>query len=196
MFLIENFPLFSQFPEYPTGCESVSLYMLLKYYNIDVSVEDVVNSLKKGERPHYENDVLYGGNPEREFVGDPTSQKGLGVYEKPIIEVANKYKPGIINISGTSFEKVLELVKKGYPIQVWTSINCLEPKISDFSWIDKKTNEKIMWKQPFHSVVLIGYTKNSVFVADPYYGKVKKYDKLKFEKAFDFFGKRAIYYKK
>ena len=27
---------FCQYPDYPTGCESVSLYMLLNYYGVDV----------------------------------------------------------------------------------------------------------------------------------------------------------------
>lgn len=191
---IENFPTKNQKPDYPTGCESVALYTLLKYYNINVTVDNIIDKLNKGEKPHYEDKIMYGGNPEREFLGDPKRKDGYGVYEKPIEKVANIYKPGIKNISGTDFNDILKLVKKGYPVQVWSSINCLEPKIASHTWIDRKTNKEIKWKQPFHSLVLIGYSKNKVVVSDPYVGAIQEFDKEKFEKAYNFFGKRALYY--
>ena len=192
--LIKNFPVQSQFPEYPTACESVALYTLLKYYNVNVTVDDIINKLKKGEKPHYEEGIMYGGNPEIEFVGNPKNKSGYGVYEKPIENVANTYKKGIKNISGTPFQDILKLVKQGYPVQVWTSIDNLPPKIANFTWIDRKTNKEIIWKQPFHSVVIIGYTKDKVIVSDPHTGSVRRFDKKDFEKAYNFFDKRALYY--
>lgn len=193
---IENFPVKNQYPNYPTGCESVALYTLLKYYDIDVSLDDIIDKLKKGERPHYEGNIMYGGNPEKEFLGNPKDVYSYGVYEKPIAEVANIYKPGIKNITGTSFNEVLKLVSQGYPVQVWSSLKCLEPKIADYTWIDKNTNNIIEWKQPFHSLVLVGYSKDKVVVSDPDVGCIREFDKNKFEKSYNFFGKRAIYYPK
>ena len=192
--LIEDFPVQNQFPDYPVGCESVALYTLLKYHNVDVTIEDIVNNLKKGERPHYEGETMYGGDPEIEFLGDPKDVYSYGVYEKPIEEVANKFKSGIKNISGTSFKDILELVKNGYPVQVWSSINCLEPKYANHSWIDRRTNKEIKWKQPFHSLVVIGYSNDKVVVSDPDSGSIREFDRQKFENAYNFFGKRALYY--
>ena len=137
---------------------------------------------------------MYGGNPEREFIGDPKDKYSYGVYEKPISEVANKFKKGIKNISGTSFNNVLKLIKKGYPIQVWSSIDCQKPKYANYTWIDHQTGKKIKWKQPFHSVVVIGYSKEKVVVADPHSGSTREYDIKDFRKAYNFFGKRALYY--
>lgn len=194
--LIEEFPVQNQFPDYPVGCESVALYTLLKYHNVDVTIEDIVNNLKKGERPHYEGETMYGGDPEIEFLGDPRDVYSYGVYEKPIEEIANKFKSGIKNISGTSFEDILKLVKKGYPVQVWSSINCLEPKYANHSWIDRRTNKEIKWKQPFHSLVVIGYSNDRVVVSDPDSGSIREFDRQKFENAYNFFDKRALYYEK
>ncbi len=191
---IENFPVKNQFPDYPTGCESVALYTLLKYYNVDVTVDDIIDKLKKGERPHYEGETMYGGNPEIEFLGDPRDIYSYGVCDKPIEEVANMYKPDIKNISGTSLDDILKLVKQGYPVQVWSSINCLEPKIANYTWIDRRTGESIGWKQPFHSLVLIGYSNDKVVVSDPDAGCIREFDRNKFEQAYNFFGKRALYY--
>ena len=192
--LIDNFPVQNQFPDYPVGCESVALYTLLKYYNVGVTIDDIVNNLKKGEKPHYEGNTMYGGDPEIEFLGDPKDIYSYGVYEKPIEEVANKFKPGIKNISGTPLEDVLKLVKKGYPVQVWSSINCLEPKYANHTWIDRRTNKEIKWKQPFHSLVVIGYSNDKVVVSDPDSGGVREFNRQKFENAYNFFGKRSLYY--
>lgn len=191
---IDDFPAINQFPDYPVGCESVALYTLLKYYNVDVTVDDIIQKLKKGERPHYEGNIMYGGNPEIEFLGDPKDVYSYGVYEKPIEEIANTYKPGIKNISGTALDDILKLIKEGYPVQVWSSIDCLEPKLANYTWIDRRTNEKIQWKQPFHSLVLVGYSNDKVLVSDPDVGCIREFDRNKFENAYNFFGRRALYY--
>ena len=59
--------IYSQFPKYPTGCESVALYLLLRYNGIDASIESIIDKLKKGELPYENAGVVYGGNPEIEL---------------------------------------------------------------------------------------------------------------------------------
>ena len=70
-FYITNFPFINQYPDYPTGCESVSLTMLLNYYGILVTPDNVISSIVKGNLPYTKNGITYGGNPETEFVGNP-----------------------------------------------------------------------------------------------------------------------------
>ena len=43
-------------------------------------------------------------------------------------------------------------------------------------------------------MVIIGYNYDKVIIADPYYGKIKYYSKKQFEKIYNKYGKRAIYY--
>ncbi len=191
---IDNFPTYNQFPNYPNGCESIALYTLLKYYKVNVTPEQIVNTLRMGEGPHYENGVLYGGNPEVEFVGDPRDARGYGVYEGPIIDVASKFKAGIINYSGSSFDSVLELVKNGIPVQVWASIDLKDTKVC-VSWKEKNTGIKISWICDLHSMVITGFNSSTVYVSDPYHGSIKGYDRAQFERMYNLFGKRAIYYK-
>lgn len=191
---IKNFPVINQYPKYPVGCESVALCTLLKYYGVDVTVEDIIDNLKKGERPHFEGEEMFGGDPEREFLGDPKDVYSYGVFENPIIEVANKFKPGIKDGKGMDFLEVLNLVKKGYPVQVWASIDAKNPSISDKSWIDRKTGNKILWKKPEHSLVVIGYSKDKVVVSDPDKGCIRELDRNAFQEAYNFFQKRALYY--
>lgn len=194
-YMIPNFPTYNQYPQYPNGCESIALYVLLKYYGVSVSPNEIVDKLKKGDGPHLENGKLYGGNPEVEFVGDPRAKNGYGVFQKPIIDVANQFKEGIIDYSGHSLNQVLELVKENIPVQVWASIRLQDTRVST-SWIYKPTGEKISWLHNLHSMVIIGFNSKSVYVSDPYTGKVEEYDRRQFEKIYNLFGKRAIYYEK
>ena len=192
-YLINDFPTYNQFPNYPNGCESVSLYLLLKYYNVDVTVEEIVEKLKKGDAPYRKNGTLYGGDPEIEFVGDPRLKSGYGVYEKPIIEVANHFKSGIKNITGSNLDDVLKIVSNGKPVQVWASINLRNTYICA-KWKSTSTNRYVEWKCGLHSLVIIGYTYDKIITSDPYTGKIEYYSKTQFEKIYNTYGKRAIYY--
>lgn len=194
-FIITDFPTYQQFPNYPNGCESVSLYLMLKYYGIDVTVEEIVEKLKKGDAPYRKKGVLYGGDPEVEFVGDPRLKSGYGVFQKPIIDVANYYKKGIIDLTGTSLSDVLEKVSKGKPVQVWASINLKNTYICA-KWLSTSTNRYVEWKCGLHSLIIIGYTYDNIVTSDPYTGKIEYYKKSQFEKMYNEYGKRAIYYEK
>ena len=193
IYMIQNFPVYNQYPNYPNGCESIALYNLLRYYNINVTPEEIVEKLKKGDGPYWLEDTLYGGNPEIEFVGDPRDIHGYGVYQKPILEVANTFKPGMIDYTGHSLNEVLELVKNEIPVQVWVSINLRDTSICTH-WIYSPTGETINWICDLHSVVIVGYTNTSVFVSDSYTGTIEEYNRSQFEKMYNLFGKRALYY--
>jgi len=190
---IPNFPTYDQRTYYPNGCESISLYLLLKYNGVEVSPETIVATLKKGDTPHMEGNVKYGGDPEIEFVGNPKDKSGYGVFEDPIIDVANQFKPGIKKITGTSLDGVLEIVKQGYPVQVWASSYQRTPAKCN-TWIHKESGKTITWYCNFHSLVVIGYANNKIIVSDPLTGTIVRYDRKKFEAAYNFYGRRAIYY--
>lgn len=62
------------------------------------------------------------------------------------------------------------------------------------SWIYKPTGEKINWLAPLHAVVIIGYTDNEVIVSDSLYSNIYYRNKNTFEKIYNAYGKRALYY--
>lgn len=192
-FYISNVPFINQYPNYPTGCESVALTILLNYYGVAVTPDDIIAKLPKGDVPTQKNGKMYGGNPEKEFVGNPYSLNAYGVYEKPIAEVANQYKSGIKIATGTEFSKILEIVKTGRPVLVWTSMNLSVSYISK-SWIYEPTGETIYWKANEHAVVIIGYTEDKVIISDPINGKVKYQSKTIFNERYNYYGKKALYY--
>lgn len=191
--LYANFPTFNQFPNYPTGCESVALYLLLHYHGVNVNVEEIVSSLKKGPLPYENNGQKLGGNPEVEFIGDPKTKYSYGVYNQPIAEVANQYKGGVISKFGLEFKEVLKLVEDKHPVMVWTTINLSKPFIST-TWVDFKTGAKIQWISGEHALVIFDIEDSQVVVSDPYTGTIRQLDKKIFESRYNYLGKRAIYY--
>ena len=193
-FVIDGVSKINQYTEgYPTGCESAALTILLRYYGLNINVSDVVNRLPKGSLPYTENGIRYGGNPYVEFVGHPNSSSSYGVYEKPIISVAESFKPGIIDGRGMKLDDVLKVVSEGRPVLVWVSMNMAVPYIST-SWTYKPTGEKISWMANEHALVIVGYNQNNVVVSDSLYGSIKYYNRNVFESRYNTYGKRAVYY--
>ena len=193
-YMIKNVKTINQYAiGYPTGCESAALTILLNYYGENVSVKDVVEVLKKGDLPHTENGVRYGGNPYLEFIGHPANPNAYGVYDEPIVDVANHFKPGIINGKGMSLNEILELVRQDKPVVVWNTMNLAVPYINQ-SWIYKPTGETIKWLTSLHALVVIGYNDSQVIVSDSLNGKVRYFDRKTFESRYNAFGKRALYY--
>lgn len=190
--IIDNIITFNQNPNYPTGCESVSLYILLRYYGVNISVDDIISNLKKGDLPHFENGKFYGANPEEEFVGNPLSSHAYGVYNYPIRDVASLYKDGVKTETGLDFDEVLKLIDEDRPVIVWATINMIEPYISS-TWLDKNNNE-VNWIANEHALVVIGYNKDNIIVSDSYTGSIRYYDKDLFISRYNYLGKRAVWY--
>ena len=190
---IENEITYSQFPNYPTGCESVALYILLKYNGIETTPDEIINRLKKGDLPYKIEDEMYGGNPELEFVGDPRNDYSYGVFNTPIAEVANTFKDNVQNREGMELDELLNIVSEKRPVMVWTTINNLSSRISAI-WIYRPTGEKIYWKENEHAVVIIGYNDEQVIVSDPYTGRITRYNRNIFRENYNYMGKRAVYY--
>ncbi len=185
--------VYNQFPNYPTGCESVALYLLLKYNGVSTTVDDIVDNLKKGDMPYLVGSTYYGSDPEEVFVGDPRSSYSYGVYNKPLVEVANMYKSGINSRIGLGFDDMLSLVKGNKPVLVWVSINLNKSYVSS-TWVDKDSGRTIKWLAGEHAVVVIGYDSENVIVSDPYTGSIRYFNKEVFKDRYNYFGRRAMYY--
>ena len=115
-------PVYCQHPDYPNGCESAALYMLLRFYGVDAAMEDIVTVLPQGPVPYVENGVRYGANPEREFVGDPGRSDSYGVYNEPIRDVAEHFRAGAKTKTGASTDDIIDVLKTGNPVIAWYTI--------------------------------------------------------------------------
>lgn len=186
---------FSQHPDYPTGCESAALYILLHYYSVDVTMEQIVDALPKGPKPYYVSDVMYGANPEREFVGDPRDSSSYGVFNRPIASTANLFRSGAVTKTGASLSEVLALLNEGSPVLVWYTTNPEGGIVYRRQWYDYETGELIRWPGGEHAVVVCGHDDVNITYRDPNTGGSRTMEQAEFQKIFDELGGRIVYYK-
>lgn len=189
---LKDVPIISQLPNLPTGCEATAATMLLQWAGCNITKEDIANELPKGAKPYTnENGILIGGNPNNEFIGDPFSSSGFGVYHKPIYNIIEKYLPNnALDLTGKSFNEIFNSIKNNRPVIVWATIDNKTPRINS-TWYDINGNE-VVWKTPEHAMVLVGYTKSHVIVNDPLKGEQVYYDLPKFKSNWEYMGKQAV----
>ncbi len=187
---------YSQYPDYPTGCEITALYILLKYYDVDVTMEELVEALPKGSLPWYdENGVRYGANPARQFVGDPRYEDSYGVFNEPIKETAEQFKTGAIAKTGATLEDIKEIISSGNPVIAWYTTN-IEAGIKYYQeWLDIDTGETVTWPAYEHAVVIYGFDEsNNIMYRDPGTGSSAAVGWDTFKEAFEELGGMIVYY--
>ena len=185
---------FCQYPDYPTGCESVSLYMLLKYYGVDVTVDQIYDLLPMGAQPYDdENGVRHGANPEREFVGDPRSEYSYGVFNEPIAKVAEQFMPGAQTKTGAAVDEIRAILDTGNPVLVWYVSAPMRDIMYRWSWLDEN-GETVSWPGGEHAVVICGYDDASITYRDPNAGTTVVIDDATFARSFAELGGRIVYY--
>ena len=178
----------------PNGCELYSLAILLHYNGVDVDPLKLCKEVPKEKAPYWSGGKKVGGNPNRAFLGEPTSYSGWGIWKDGIIPLANKHKKGIVDLSGKSLDEVLKVVSEGHAVQTWITIGNANYQAYSATWTDTKTGATLKWKHNNHSVCIVGYTKNKIIVSDPLAGSFKAYDRTIFEKNYNWHGKQALCY--
>lgn len=184
-------PFINQKPELPRGCEVTSLAMLLNYGGVQVSKMELAERIAKV--PYETNG--FKGDMNKGFLGDMYSfqKPGLGVYVDPIYSLANQYLPGkIVNLTGHPFEKLYEMIDKGSP--VWVITNAQFKKLSEDQFrIYQTKNGPMSVTYQQHSVLITGYTSDSIYINDPLAEtKNRVVDRKQFEESWVQMGSQAI----
>jgi len=191
-----KFPTYNQNPKYPTGCETVALYILLNYYKVSVSIDTLINELDKAPISIINEDTgeICVSDPSKVFLGDPTTSKNSrGVYTAPIQKLANKYKEGAIAKVGLDFSEVEALVNSGRPVVAWTTINLGNSNVVLLG-NSCETGEQLYWHTHEHAMVVIATDDKYVVVSDPYTGTIRYFNKSTFISRYNLMGKRVVYY--
>lgn len=193
-------PVIRQFPELPSGCEVVSLAMLLQYAGVNKGKMELAVELKRDSTPMMQDpngSIVYWGNPNTGFVGDITGKsRALGIYHGALLELLLHYVSSGVDLTGAAFDRLERQIADQVPVVIWTTIDFQEPD----------ENEWVVWDTPIgplqttfveHAVLLVGYDADSVYVNDPRTGKSKvKIDKWQFIKSWEAMGRQAISYQK
>ena len=73
-------PYIDQSIKYPTGCESVSAVMLLKYLGYEITVDEFIQNCLECREMEIRDGVLYGPDPNKFFCGSPYDEESYGIY--------------------------------------------------------------------------------------------------------------------
>lgn len=191
--IIKSVPLLNQFPEFPTGCESVSTVMALKFKGYDITVTNFINYLDKSDKFYTKDGVFYGPDPNKNFVGNPKSKTSFGCYAPVIVNAVSKFigKDKVKNTTGTSIENLCKnYIDNDTPVLLWASISMSKGKESAV-WTLENGNS-FFWISNEHCLVLIGYDDEFYYFNDPYVGAQVKYTKEKVQKCFDCYGQQSV----
>lgn len=155
----------SQLPDFPTGCEVVSLTMVLNYHGIDADVADIVdNYLPKGK--------LGKTNPEEAFIGSPRKISGYGIFSKGLAKTCELYTSSVeaIDITGCTLNEIEYFIRQGYPVIIWVSQDwSLKEKCNTIKYEGGSYN----WYSGNHCVVISGFDDKNYIIQDPLVGTVK-----------------------
>lgn len=195
---ILDVPYIYQKDDFPTGCESVSAVMLLKYYGISISVDEFIeNYLELGNYYWDDEGVMHAAHPAEKFIGNPRENTGFGCYA-PVIEKAVKRiladEESILSVrltTGSELEKLCRLyIDNDKPVLVWASMG-MKPTREGRSWI-LENGESFTWIAGEHCLVLVGYDDEYYYLNDPLVGKAVAYERELVESRYRELGSQSL----
>ena len=186
-----NVPLENQMPDLPNGCEVTSLSMLMNYYGIKVSKNELAETIQHVDS--FTDGGKYRGNPHQGFVGHMTiANAGWCVYNEPLYNVARKYTSHIENITGRDFLRLLKLVSNGHPVMIITTTTF--NKVNNMQTWDTNTG-KVNVTPSSHACVITGYSKPKkvIYVNNPYGYKNQPVNWKNLQASYNQQGRQALY---
>lgn len=177
-------------PQVYNGCEITSLAMLLNYFNIEVTKNELAANVNSVD--YIDEDGNYG-DPNEGFVGDIYGNNaGYFVYHEPIRELADQYitdELEVVDLTGENFEAIQSYLSQESPVWVITT-TAYAPTDDMMAWETKNGEVEVSMSE--HSVVLTGYDEESVYLNDPYGNEDYQVDLETFIESWEQMGSQAI----
>lgn len=172
---------------FPSGCESVSAVMALRYAKFNVSVADFVdNYLDKLPRNNFHPNVAFGGDPR---------QNDYGCYAPVIHKAINKIL-ALTNYEAKELHDVplatlcSEYIDNDIPVILWATAG-MQPWYYTGPLYYNGT--AFSWIAPEHCLLLVGYDDNYYYFNDPLRTSAKtRYWKADVEAAYAGLLKQAV----
>lgn len=166
-----NVPYLDQTCEAPTGCESVTAVMLLRYLGRQISIQEFVDEyLEKEDFKEIDGEV-WGPDPYEKFAGNPYDSDSMGCYAPVICKalgkiIGDEYR--VVDETGSSIEKLVETyINHDMPVVFWATIN-LRDMITGPDWRLFGSGKKFTWRSNEHCMLLVGYDKEHYIFNDPW----------------------------
>ena len=164
-------PYIDQSLKYPTGCESVTAVMLLRYLGYEMDVDTFIERYLDCRAMEVRDGVLYGPDPQVSFCGSPYDEDSFGCYA-PVLKAALEKAAGdqyaFIDETGAPIQELLhKYIDQGMPVPFWACIN-MKKEIIGPKWRLLDTGETFTWISNEHCMLLVGYDEDGYYFNDPY----------------------------
>lgn len=179
---------------YPTGCETISTIMLLRYYGIYMSADEFINNYLPMADYEFIGDYMYGPDPNEYFVGDPRYSYSFGCFAPVIEEALSACIPldcKVEDLTGIELSQLAEdFISQSQPLLIWASMD-MAPIYEGQAWI-LPSGETFIWPANEHCLVMIGYDDEYYYFNDPLPGEVCAYEKELVEERYEEMGMQAL----
>ncbi|HAX52906.1 C39 family peptidase [Muricomes intestini] len=164
-------PYIDQSLKYPTGCESVSAVMLLRYLGYDLSVDEFIVKYLECREMETRDGRVFGPDPNEYFCGSPYDKDSFGCYA-PVVQKALEKAAGdryeFMDETNTPVEQLLtKYIDNGMPVVFWACINMREPIVGP-EWVLTDSGQTFTWISNEHCMLLVGYDEEGYYFNDPY----------------------------
>ncbi len=190
-------PVLAQLPELPNGCEVTSLTMLLAAGGVSVDKLTLADAQESdptpplfapGKRGFY--DIIRWGNPNESFVGPVRGYGGFGIFHAPLARLAEtKARGRVLDLTGTGFSAVVDQVRQGHPVLVWTTVS----QTPVTRWVTWQTPQgPFTGTSQEHAVVVLGFNARGLVINDPLSGSRKTVPAAPFITSWVQLGRQAL----
>lgn len=162
-----------------TGCEIVSLAVVLRSMGVAADPVSIANE-------HLD----LNGNFADGYIGNP--YYGGGGFPAGIVRAANSYLGKVqsslvaYDLTGSSFDTLVDIVSMGYPVLVWTTTDFEDP------YFTGDVQDGYAWYGNEHCVVMYGVENGNVLLNDSLEGIVER-DAARFAEIYEKCGSMAVY---
>lgn len=169
--------------KYNLSCESRSAVDVARFWGVRISETRFLKRLPRSD------------NPERGFVGDPNGYWGYtpplsyGVHAVPVAETLSEFGLLAEAHKDFSWDDLRAEIAQGRPVIVWVTGHMWGGKAEEYR---AKDGETVTVARFEHSMVLVGYDDQKVYVIDASYGKREPYPIKDFLRSWDVLGRMAV----
>jgi uncharacterized protein YvpB len=169
--------------EYTLSCESRSAVDWAAFWGVKIGERKFLTSLPRSQNP----DLGFVGDPNGTWGGIPPAS--YGIHAKPVAAALTQLGLQAKAQKSMKFETLKAEIAAGRPVIVW---------VVGQMWPGKAVRVKLNGSKSVtvanfeHTMILVGYTPNTVTVVDAYSGQTQIYTLQVFMKSWSTLGRMAI----
>ncbi len=176
--LVLDVPIYKQ--QHSLGCESTAAAMAANYHHVGVGEQDILDALPRNENPH----LGFRGNVDGPYGGTDD----YGVYAGPIRQVLTRMGLNVQHLKG-GLDEIKTHLRQGWPVIAWVTYGLQAQTAKQVVMPDDQMVTLVPYE---HTVLIVGYNRDGVWVNDPYAGTQDFYPEGEFLRSFAYLGNMAL----